>query len=216
MIQFLSGALLLLKMEDLCQRLELVITNPLSRPPDNPNYGKQVKGFTASRIFSFNGKLWQMRMRSIRIIGNWFIFPFIIDTGGPQNRMPILSDPILKKFKLFRASSNSPDIVGIPSPFGYSQAPLTGTWGDSRAAIIQESDLKFNAFGSSEAQAIICLSLLARVQNLSTGEILKILDDQFEHLIDPHLSSQEIESVRSNLEFDWSSTHLPILSSQYE
>jgi hypothetical protein len=48
------------------------------------------------------------------------------------------------------------------------------------AAIIQEMDFKFNAFGGSEAQAIICLNMCARIPDLSVQEIVNILSDEFE------------------------------------
>jgi hypothetical protein len=216
LITVISCALSYLGMYDLYSKLELVITDPTSRPPENPLYAKQVRGFTVSKIFSFNGMPWQMR--SIKIKGKWFILPFIIDTGGPQSRFPIISDPVLKKFHLFRTSSNIPEIIGIPSPFGYSQAPLTGTWGDSRSSIIQKTDMKFNAFGRDEARSIVVLETLTyHWPNASIDEILQILVNEFGNSIDSNVARQEIQALRKNAALnEWSDSKLPIVQESFQ
>jgi hypothetical protein len=193
---------------DLLSKLQLVLADPRSKPPDHPMYGQAVKKFTVSKIFSFNGKPWQLR--SIRIKGIWRIFPFIIDSGGPQNRLPIISEPILKKFHLERERDNQAGRIAVPSPFGYSQAPLTGTWGDSRAAVIQAHDMKFNAFGSDEARAIDYVNFHVQEQ-IPKEIILQNLTRHFPNFVDLNVAKQEIDSLEENVSCEeWSVDHIPI------
>jgi hypothetical protein len=189
---------------ELLSKLELVLSNPRSCAPVSSLYGKRVSKFTVSRIFYFNGKPWQLR--SIKIQGIWRIFPFIIDTGGPEDRLPIISAPILNRYHL----DNKPEKIAIPSPFGYSQAPLTGTWGDNRVSKIQMTDLRFNAFGNREASAIFLINYYVLTHH-PKARTLADLQQLFPNSVDLNVASQEIDAQEENLDCDeWLNDQLPI------
>lgn len=98
--------------------LSVLFLNPaICPPPDNPFYGARTRGFVTSRIVLFGEKLWQLR--SIYAPGQgWFVFPFILNSGGSPWNEPILSDPVLEHLKLDRSLDNDKGIPEIPQPLG--------------------------------------------------------------------------------------------------
>jgi hypothetical protein len=112
-----------------------------------------------------------------------------------QDRFPIISEPILKRY---RERDTSLKKIAIPSPFGYSLAPLTGTLGDSRASMIQMLDLRFNAFGSNEAAAI-CHLLRCSKKYSKKNKILDDLNQTFPKSVDLNVASQEIDAPNKKI-----------------
>jgi hypothetical protein len=129
-----------------------------------------------------------------------------------QDRFPIISEPILKRY---RERDTSLKKIAIPSPFGYSLAPLTGTLGDSRASMIQMLDLRFNAFGSNEAAAIFFIYYDVR-RNTQKNKILDDLNQTFPNSVDLNVASQEIDALKENSACsEWTNDHLPIDASLF-
>jgi hypothetical protein len=137
-------------------RLSVLFMNPLFCPPQNPYYGAKCTGFVTSRVFTFGEKLWQLR--SIHVPGKgWYLFPFILNTGGSPWNLPIISDPVLHHLNLNRCVDSEKGIPFIPQPLGKITRPLQFEWNEQRTLSIPSNDLRFNLFGGNLAYCIGCI-----------------------------------------------------------
>jgi hypothetical protein len=74
---------------------EILFLNPQFKPSMSAEYGKRARGFFVSPIQSFGGKMWQLR--TVRLNGQHFVVPFIINGGGISATQPVLGMPLVKR-----------------------------------------------------------------------------------------------------------------------
>jgi hypothetical protein len=174
--------------------LNFFFANPRQACPRNPLYGAKVKGFGSSIIHQFGqeageGKLWQLRSVQVGKTKDWFILPFVINTGGSPWNKPIISEQSKNIIGLneihHKESQNQSQILRMPTPLGIIPAPLSQDWDCYGRNAIQSDDVRFNLVGQELAHIIGTINDDLDLFNVS-AEIRHILVDtlvkRYEHL----------------------------------
>jgi hypothetical protein len=190
--------------------LSVLFLNPrICPPPGNPYYGARTREFVTSRIVTFGEKLWQLR--SIHIPNNgWFVFPFILNSGGSPWNEPILSDPVLRYLKLDRSLDFEKGIPEIPQPLGVIQRPLNYEWNEKRKFTIAENDLRFNLFGG---KLVTCISTIHDdLDEISDEAIIRTIVHKYSEFGATNESvDREIKSVRiGHSDCEWTDKTVPL------
>jgi hypothetical protein len=183
---------------NLAEKLSILVINQSMWCPKNPRYGARVMRFVSSKIFLFGGKSWQIR--SIRDkTGKWYIFPFLIDSGGCCWNTPIISDPVLKFLNLDRdkeRDSQHPDTnLLVPLPLQHSPNPFAQDWG-IRGQIITPDNLIFNMIGSESACILELIEHSFRMKPDATYQEVHsaLLEDiRLRNLLNPNIISENLK-----------------------
>ena len=157
-------------------RVEVLFLNPSLCCPDHQDYGKECNEFFASTIFRFSGKLWQLRTvikkDAEKKKDKYFLFPFVINTGGSAWNRPIMSDEALQCMdKAFSRTAPERAKCGIvmPTPLGDMIDPTQQVWDDDRKAntAYTKCPVKYNLVGHELAGAIDVINALVMWRRLT-------------------------------------------------
>ena len=135
--------------------MSVLFLNPLMCAPESPFYGKTTKSFKLSLIKSCDGKCWQLR--TIHWQGQYFIVPFILNSGGVDSFAPIVHSRVIKAItgldrSVLGDQSHKPEYDRMTSPSPLGEVRAFSDWDDARARVIEEkspdpNDLRWNLIG---------------------------------------------------------------------
>jgi hypothetical protein len=192
--------------------------------PKNRLYGAKVKGFVVSKIHHFSeikgqGNLWQLR--SVQVGMDWFILPFILNTGGSPWNKPIISRQAMNKIgleyvdkKTINSVENHSHLLRMPTPLGIIPSPLDFDWDEFRKDEIEDEDLSFNLVGQELAEILLTINAMnsidmpAHVRNRISHQIAA----EFEHVGATFESiEKEFDAMNSSRKSGntWTSESLP-------
>lgn len=106
---------------------DILFLNPTMQPAPSSSYGARARGFFVSPIMSFNGKMWQLR--TVRLRGQHYVAPFMINGGGITARQPILAQAFVAH--IGGELSNVDKALAVESPLG--DLTTFSPWDDVRA-----------------------------------------------------------------------------------